>query len=54
MDASHLLPPDPHWLHLLEPHWQNWREHQFIKGRNPDSYIEEKLREDGRWPPANA
>ena len=53
MDARHLLPPDPPWLHLLEPHWLNWRENEFIRGNNPDAYIEKKLIETGDWPPTN-
>lgn len=47
------VPPQP-WLHLLEPHWQAWREKQFLKGRDPDSYIEEQLRKDGLWPPKDS
>lgn len=43
--------PAPPWLHLLEPIWQAWREKQFLKGHNPDPYIEEQLRKDGLWPP---
>jgi hypothetical protein len=43
--------PSAPWLHLLEPQWRAWREHQFLKGRNPDPYIEDQLREAGRWPP---
>lgn len=28
-----------------------WRDKQFAKGRDPDAYIEQKLREAGVWPP---
>jgi hypothetical protein len=44
------LPPAP-WLHLLSPMWRAWREKQFLKGRDPDAYIEEQLHKDGLWPP---
>ncbi len=27
--------PPPPWLHLLEPHWQAWREKQILKGAIP-------------------
>ena len=40
----------PPWIHLLTPVWQGWREDQILKGRDPDPYIERKLREDGLWP----
>jgi hypothetical protein len=35
---------------VLDPQQQAWREHQFLKGRNPDPYIEEQLRAAGKWP----
>ena len=43
--------PDPPWLHLLDAANRAWREDQFMKGRNPDSFIESKLRDAGKWPP---
>jgi hypothetical protein len=45
------LGPSPPWLHLLDPMSQAWREKQILKGRAPDPYIEQKLREAGVWPP---
>jgi hypothetical protein len=44
----------PPWMHLLMPMQKAWRESEILKGRNPDPYIEEKLREAGVWPPANS
>lgn len=41
---------DPPWLHLLKPFDRNWREKEIAKGRNPDPYIEQQLREAGVWP----
>lgn len=43
--------PDQPWLGLLTPIQQAWRENEFMKGRNPDAYIEQQLREAGVWPP---
>jgi hypothetical protein len=43
--------PSTPWLHLLEPHWREWRRSQHLKGRNPDPYIEQQLRDAGAWPP---
>jgi hypothetical protein len=40
----------PPWLHLLEPMQLASREKEIGKGRNPDPYIETKLREAGVWP----
>lgn len=42
---------EPPWLHLLEPIWRGWREKEIGYGRNPDTYIEGKLVEAGKWPP---
>jgi hypothetical protein len=41
----------PPWLYLLEPMDLGWREKEIGKGRDPDPYIEKKLREAGVWPP---
>ena len=53
MDVEDVVDPNgpPPWLHLLTPMQKAWREKQILKGRDPDSYIESKLKEDGRWPP---
>lgn len=51
-NPSDVVPP-PAWLYLLSPMQIGWREKQFAKGRNPDSYIEQQLREAGKWPPPN-
>ncbi len=40
----------PPWLHLLEPMQRAWRLKEIGKGRDPDPYIEKKLREAGAWP----
>jgi len=40
----------PAWLHLLSPLQKAWREKQILKGRNPDTYIEGKLKDAGLWP----
>lgn len=45
-----LLGPAPPWLHLLRPDQKAWRENEILKGRDPDSYIESRLREAGAWP----
>lgn len=42
--------PDAPWLHLLSEDQKAWREKQILKGRDPDSYIEQRLRESGDWP----
>lgn len=39
----------PPWLHLLSAAQRAWRESQILKGRNPDPYIEDRLRESGAW-----
>lgn len=44
---------NPPWLFLLEPMQKAWREKEIGKGRNPDPYIEQKLKEAGVWPPQN-
>lgn len=46
------LPEQP-WLPLLGPMQRAWREMEITNGRNPDTSIEEHLRETGAWPPAN-
>ena len=48
---SELIGPSPPWLYLLAAPWRAWRESQIMKGRNPDTYIEEQLVEAGKWPP---
>jgi hypothetical protein len=52
MNVEDIVDPDgpPPWLHLLSPMQRAWREKQILKGRDPDSYIEQKLREAGEWP----
>ena len=44
---------NPPWLHLLDALQRGWREKEIGRGRDPDPYIEEKLREAGVWPPAS-
>jgi hypothetical protein len=51
MDDEEFEIPEPPWLRLLEPVWRAWRENEILKGRNPDPYIEGKLKEACRWPP---
>lgn len=53
MDTDDLVDPNgpPAWLKLLSPMQKAWRETQILKGRDPDSYIEEQLRDAGKWPP---
>lgn len=41
----------PPWVHLLSQQQRDWRASQILKGRNPDPYIEEQLRDAGDWPP---
>jgi hypothetical protein len=40
----------PPWLDLLNALQKEWRESEIQLGRDPDSYIENVLREAGRWP----
>ena len=41
---------EPWWLTHLTPMELAWREKQILKGRDPDPYIEEKLRDAGVIP----
>ena len=41
---------EPEWLHLLTPAQKLWREKQISKGRDPDYYLEQQLREAKIWP----
>jgi hypothetical protein len=52
MDHDYEAPlgPPPPWLHLLDDMQRGGREKQIGKGRDPDKYIEERLREAGVWP----
>jgi hypothetical protein len=43
--------PEPVWLHLLSPTQRAWRVKQILKGRDPDYYMEQQLREAKLWPP---
>jgi len=45
-----IIPSAP-WLHLLNDMEKAWRETQILKGRDPDPYIVEQLKEAGKWPP---
>lgn len=45
-----IIGPAPPWLHLLQPAQRAWRETEILKGRDPDGYIESRLREAGVWP----
>lgn len=49
-DDDYGIPSVP-WLHLLSPEGRRWREHQHLKGRNPDPFLEQQLRDAGQWPP---
>jgi hypothetical protein len=51
-NVEDMVDPDgrPPWLHLLSPVQGAWREKQMPKGRDPDTYIEQKLREPVEWP----
>jgi hypothetical protein len=53
MDIEDIVNPDgpPAWLHLLSPMQRAWRETQILKGRNPDPYVVDRLKEAGKWPP---
>lgn len=46
---EHLQSP-PAWLPLLNSLHRDWREAEILKGRNPDPYIEQQLRQTGKWP----
>lgn len=52
MDVEDIVDPNgpPPWLHLLTPMERAWREKQILKGRNPDPYIVDRLKEAGSWP----
>jgi hypothetical protein len=43
---------DPAWLPLLNAIQKDWRDHEILKGHDPDPLIEERLRETGKWPMA--
>jgi hypothetical protein len=45
------LPPDPPWLDLLNALQSEWRVAEILKDRNPDPYLEGRLRAMGVWPP---
>lgn len=45
-----VIGPAPPWLHLLSQVQRDWRATQILNGRDPDGYIEERLREEGQWP----
>jgi hypothetical protein len=45
-----MIKEPPPWISLLTPMQVAWRENELLKGREPDSYIEERLREAGQWP----
>ncbi|MFG1297489.1 hypothetical protein [Xanthobacter variabilis] len=49
-DDDEVLGPAPAWLGLLTWEQREWRRTQILRGRNPDPYIEERLREAGSWP----
>jgi len=42
---------NPPWLHLLNALHLNWRDTEVLKGNDPDPYLEQELREAGKWPP---
>lgn len=46
VDPLDHLPP---WLFLLDDMQKAWREKEILKGRDPDSYIEQRLIEAGKW-----
>jgi hypothetical protein len=52
MDVEDVVDPNdpPPWLHLLSPMQKAWREKEILKGRDPDSYILDQLKEAGKWP----
>jgi hypothetical protein len=53
MDVEDIVDPNgpPPWLHLLSSMQRAWREKQILKGRDPDPYILDRLKEAGSWPP---
>lgn len=52
-DGEPIIDPDgePAWLHLLTAAQRAWRTNEVMKGRNPDEYLEQQLREAKLWPP---
>jgi hypothetical protein len=44
---AQIFSDDPAWLQHLSPEWRAWRTSEKLRGRDPDPYIKEQLREAG-------